>query len=533
MRWGKITILLIIALAMKGSFAQNLLPMPISTAPYYFNAQPMMYPQWDSSYSLPNYWQQQQPNFMSYMPMLNQLSQSMLDDFSGGNNYDSKAPRSIFDVDANGRIKRDYSDYTYDGKKNKRTTLRERDNITPTVTPTPTPAPTATVTPSNTNVSTTTIEEVYDDAQKKQLIFKVDDKNEDIDIELDATLHNVVAILADPSELGRGVALMCLAQNDRDVLATSASLGARRVLATMYQSCQALDPIIDGTKKVENSIVKDASGRRGLSSAKIETYLEQNMFSRGRVKPPPAGCFDLAKKPPVYGYGAKGKVNKAKGTIDLSFNQADQCQTSGISCQSSPLQAVDCSGFVAAALATQGLRMTVGQDTHPAWFGTSHFASASKKRNSCFADVAISDNLSIMPGDIISYSDNHVIMIDEVGPDPLGIKKFSAPGKNCNDIHYKDFDFTYLHSGSIGNYGPARVSSKYHERVPGTIFKTLRVKAIEACRKIQDGTPAVSVTQGKFGVIRHRGAAVDGCVGPAKPLEGEQCVASCFPARGQ
>jgi hypothetical protein len=541
-------IIFLLSLASSVVWAQNLLPTPISTAPYYFNAQPMMYPQMNQPYQLPNYWQQQQPSLLNYMPMISQFSDMVANDLSrerggGSGNYD-------LDPDRN-RQYRLADDYLYKGAK-KRSSYRSSDdgtrsNPTPTPTPvatvaatvTPTPTPNATATPVTSTVTITDgnnnddVVEIYEKVNTNDLTFKVDDKNEDIDIELDATLHNVVALLKDPSEIGRGVPLICLAQNNEEIIATPASLGARRVMATMYQSCESLGRIIDGTQPVRNNITKDVNGRRTLSSNGVETYLEQNIFSKGRTKPPPEGCFDLATKPPMYGYGAKGSRNNQSGTVNVVRNQAGNglCGNNGVACTSSPVQAIDCSGFVAAALATQGLRMTQGEDTHPAWFGTSHFAGASKKAKSCFADVPIASGLSLMPGDIISYSANHVIMIDEVGPDPLGVQKYSQPGKNCNDIHYRDFDFTYLHSGSIGNYGPARVSSKYHERVPGTIFKTLRVKAIEACRSIQAGVKAVTVTQGKFSVIRHRGKAVDGCTGPQKPLEGEQCVQSCFPSR--
>lgn len=536
------------------ALAQNLLPTYVSTAPYYFNAQPMMYPSVNQPYQLPNYWQQQ-PNFlMSALPQISNMFTSMLSsDFGGGTSsgryYDYQRDNLGYLTD---------SDFLYSPRESSRRRSSERPSSsrrdseprtiaasTPTPTPAPTPAPVQTVAAVITPAPIASVvpviatnpaevERIYEGIEEDQeevLTFTVDDKNENIDIELDATLHNVVAILGDPDQIGRGVALICMEQNDKQIMATSASLGGRRVLATMYQSCRALDPVIDGTFAVDNNVSRDSRRKRLLSNATIPTYLRMNPFSRDREVPPGPGCFDITDKPPVYGYGAKPTSNSSSVNVTLNQAVSGKCGPNGISCSSHAIQSVDCSGFVAAALATQGLRLKAGQDFNPAWFSTSYFASAAKQRNSCFADVPISNGVSIMPGDIISYSNNHVIMIDEVGDDPLGIKKYSADGRNCNDIHYRDFDFTYMHSGSIGNYGPARVSSKYHQRVPGTIFKTLRVKAIEACRAIKSGAAAAKISQGNFGVIRHRGNAVDGCVGNPKPLEGEQCVASCFPAR--
>lgn len=537
------------------SLAQNLLPTYISTAPYYFNAQPMMYPSINRPYQLPDYWQQQ-PNFlMSAIPQITSMFTNLLDSDFGGNSsgryYDYERDDLGYLTD---------SDFLYSPRERERRRSYERassrssDDSTPVVarsSPTPVPDPTHTPVPtiSATPAPVTTasivpvietnpreVDRIYEGIEEDQeevLTFKIDDKNEDIDIELDATLHNVVAILGDPDQIGRGVALICMQQNDKQIMATSASLGARRVIATMYQTCKALDPVIDGTFAINNNVSRDSRRKRSLSNATIPTYLRMNPFSRDRETPPGPGCFDIADKPPVYGYGAKPSSNST--SISVTTNQAvsGKCGPNGISCGSHAIQSVDCSGFIAAALATQGLRLKAGQDFNPAWFSTSYFASAAKERNSCFADVPISAGISIMPGDIVSYANNHVIMIDEVGEDPLGIKKYSAEGRNCNDIHYRDFDFTYMHSGSIGNYGPARVSSKYHQRVPGTIFKTLRVKAIEACRAIKTGAAAAKVSQGNFGVIRHRGNAVEGCVGSPKPLEGEQCIEGCFPARSR
>lgn len=538
-----------------GAFAQNLLPTYISTAPFYFNAQPMMYPSVYQPYQLPNYWQQQ-PNFlMSALPQITNMFTGMLESDFGGSGGSSSGRYYDYERDDLGYITD--KDFLYSPRESRRSSYRSSSRSSSstrtetTATPTPTPAPVATATTASivapTPVATATVvpviatnpeevERIYEGIEENEeevLTFNIDDKNEDIDIELDATLHNVVAILGDPDQMGRGVALICMEQNDKQVMATSASLGGRRVLATMYQTCKALDPVIDGTFAINNNVSRDSRRKRSLSNSTIPTYLNMNPFSRERETPPGPGCFNIADKPPVYGYGAKPTSDS--NSVNVTMNQAvsGRCGPNGISCGSHAIQSIDCSGFIAAALATQGLRLKSGQDFNPAWFSTTYFASAARERNSCFADVPISTGVSIMPGDIISYANNHVIMIDEVGDDPLGIKKYSQAGRNCNDIHYRDFDFTYMHSGSIGNYGPARVSSKYHQRVPGTIFKTLRVKAIEACRAIKSGATAAKISQGNFGVIRHRGNAVDGCVGEAKPLDGEQCVAGCFPARSK
>lgn len=130
------------------TFAQNLLPTPISTAPFYFNATPMMPPSIMQPYQLPNYWQQ--PSMMSnIMPAFSQLTSMLGDELS------SKGSGSLYGEDY-GRDSGNYttsSDFLYDRDRSsrRRSYTRSRSSRasstsenkpTRTVTATSTPAPT-------------------------------------------------------------------------------------------------------------------------------------------------------------------------------------------------------------------------------------------------------------------------------------------------------------------------------------------------------------------------------------------------------
>tara|TARA_R110000868_G_scaffold136049_11_gene348842 strand:- start:992 stop:2035 length:1044 start_codon:yes stop_codon:yes gene_type:complete len=133
------------------SFAQNLLPTPISVAPFYFNASPMMPPQIQQPYQLPNYWQQQ-PNLMqSLMPAFGEFASMLEADLTRGNDRYSYG-------DDYGNSRRDYetrSEFLYDPDRPRaRRSLasspsserRSRSVVTTTVRATPAPTPTPTPT---------------------------------------------------------------------------------------------------------------------------------------------------------------------------------------------------------------------------------------------------------------------------------------------------------------------------------------------------------------------------------------------------
>lgn len=122
-------LLLMLFLGTSSVWAQNLLPTPISTAPYFFNATPMNI---SMPYQLPNYWQQQQPNLMeSLLPAFNNLSSMLAQDLEG---YGDERIEYFEESDNRRRRNRNFDDYTYSRRE-------ARSESTPRATPAATATP--------------------------------------------------------------------------------------------------------------------------------------------------------------------------------------------------------------------------------------------------------------------------------------------------------------------------------------------------------------------------------------------------------
>ncbi len=128
------------------SFAQNLMPTPISVAPFYFNASPMMVPPMGPQYQMPQYWQQQSYNpWQSLVPAFTDFANTLADDLSSRNDYrlyqEDRERRSRYAVDSDFLYERgsrsDRSRFTYS-----RSTSGGRSTARATPTPTVSPSQT-------------------------------------------------------------------------------------------------------------------------------------------------------------------------------------------------------------------------------------------------------------------------------------------------------------------------------------------------------------------------------------------------------
>tara|TARA_R110000868_G_scaffold136049_11_gene348843 strand:- start:2042 stop:3277 length:1236 start_codon:yes stop_codon:yes gene_type:complete len=304
--------------------------------------------------------------------------------------------------------------------------------------------------------------------------------------------------------------------------------GARLLMATMYQSCEAPNITISNTHRSASSPV---GGRpRTLSDrSRVSRYNNYNPYlaNRSSVR---NGCFNVLEQPPIYGYGAKPSISS--GTINLHQNQARSPRCggrgkSGVDCTSQPVSAIDCSGFITGALRRMGLKMNPNEEFNPGMINTSALNREANNSNSCLGFVQADRNFSIAPGDIINIGSNHVIMVDEVGEDPLGLKRH-ARNNTCNRLTKADFDFKFMHSGAAAHFGVARLNAS-HPEMSG-FMSTLEVKVRAACNRIRNGTTvalAQSSASNGLSVFRHAGEDKPGCKGEPEVFENEGCVSGC------
>lgn len=317
------------------------------------------------------------------------------------------------------------------------------------------------------------------------------------------------------------------------------SQGARKLLATMFQSCDALNSestlqVVDGEVKqgALRGVMNYANGgqRTRRITDKDEYISTHPILSQLKAKNesglfPPAGesCKDPLTHPPVYGYGTKTYEND---NDQLDFT--DPALGLGAEKLDGDIKpsAIDCSGLVVAALMSQGLKVqpnrpsdnSVFQHSTGMFRGTANAPSA----NTCINHARFMGQESIQAGDIINFGGSHIVMVDAIGEDPLGINA-AVTANDCNSITVDDFDFSYIHSGAMGgsnaaNIGPSRVHISFHTgkggvpagaSTPGSMFNNLVALAKMRCDELtQNQNVSESSTYGKsdnsnFGLLRH------------------------------
>jgi len=321
-----------------------------------------------------------------------------------------------------------------------------------------------------------------------------------------------------------------------------AAKGARLLLASMFQSCKALDNVIGPETKNLQGVTSAKKFRKpnsrsyqyGVSGGRLrkitnnEDYVNSHIVLKELAKDPdyPAkGCKSVLDQPPVYGYGSRTGVSKS-GEVRL-FKKG-----SGVARSSKPASGIDCSAFISTALGSQGLKVTTSSGPFVS-NTTRSFSALTRQKNSCLKPATFEANDTIRPGDMLNVAGSHIVMIDGVGIDPLGINK-RAKTNSCHDISVNDFDFTFIHSGALKNsYGPSRVHISTYAKKPGTMFSNLRQIALKAClNKVKGKKDVVSTanmsTNSRFSLIRHQSDNPSCRSDKRVKLEGEDCVKQCL-----
>lgn len=311
-----------------------------------------------------------------------------------------------------------------------------------------------------------------------------------------------------------------------------AAVGARRLLASYFQSCSSLDKTIDRSTPSLQGVTSASSigGQKGVSGGKVRNITNINAYVNSHIvlkdlkndpNYPGPKCQDATKRPPVYGYGSTARVSG--GEMKIFQGGA------GVYRGSRPSAGIDCSAFISVALAAQGLKTTKTAVPYER-LTTTGFKQRMGARNSCLGHAPVSPEDSVRPGDMINQAGSHIIMVDTVGEDPMGIKKHSK-NNSCLSLSSRDFDFTYIHSGAIKNsYGPSRVQANMHDS--GTMWSNMVLMARKLCfQKVRkDENHKASNAFGmssSMSIIRHKTHEPE-CVGETRmKIEGEDCIDGC------
>jgi len=301
--------------------------------------------------------------------------------------------------------------------------------------------------------------------------------------------------------------------------------GARRVIAVAYQSCDVLSlaPMTSKTPDIQG--IKNAVGARpdggNIRSISSLPALLSSDYYYATPKAAKSSCFKVANDPLIYNFGGKPYV-----TSSSPYNLDMFTHTNG----GGPTLGIDCSGFVFSSLAMAGLKISSDpkvllKASLVNAYGSSAFKEPQNNGMTCLQKISVDAQTSILPGDIGAI-DGHVIMIDAIGADPLGL----ARAKSLSDctasvLKSSGFDFTIAQSAAVKNgIGINRIRGVDFMPASATISNGFVAYAVAACRAKFGASPNLSSPS--FSIVRH--LKTPDCMAPA-PLtfSHDDCVASC------
>ncbi len=323
------------------------------------------------------------------------------------------------------------------------------------------------------------------------------------------------------------------------------SEGIRRVINTIYQSCDAYSTLLRpdycqdgfiGKSYCAKSQPRDAGDLTAFRnpeeffSYKVASQPGSNVMTP--VKPENPQCRDMNKTPPVFKWGGRPQISAAAGKVTLNlFN-------SGTTNNPSKFTTMDCSGFVTAAFAAAGLNLVANSPTAQATTATLRSGQAS-----CVAPVTFSSNQSIQSGDVAVFAggSEHAMIFDRVGDDPFGINSIApapagtTPATYCRSkLDPANFDFVIAQSGLYG--GRTAVSQSravdyivnFGNGMMDGINAQILQLAEDACVAKLTGVARKAERPNAGKILRHKGASAPGCVRASPPeIVGQQCVKGC------
>lgn len=295
--------------------------------------------------------------------------------------------------------------------------------------------------------------------------------------------------------------------------ATPSSLlaGLRWTMATAYQSCEVLNlnPINAQTESVKGILRKADKGREYADLGQIlktHYYLKNSSTS--------SGCIEIRKQPLVYDFGGSAKMKSEKLDMFSNYNGGKAL-------------GIDCSAFASVGAATAGLLYVKNSKKKPIYsrWSTRDFVDPERSGWSCYSKVKVGPETHLQPGDLAVLSADHMVGVDSLEKDPLGIDSVTDI-KQCDNLSSDQFHFTLIQSAATkGSIGINRfVASDYLKEASGlqTLFVAYARAACIAKFTNREFLPSVPST---MSIVRHSGAS--DCKAQRVPLVHEQCIQAC------
>lgn len=299
--------------------------------------------------------------------------------------------------------------------------------------------------------------------------------------------------------------------------------GLRVAFATSYQSCKTLElpPINEFTEELEGIAI---SGTHSNGVGKKRVYQNvpkvlQSHYYYKNILPLEKSCYLPSTHPLIYDYGGKPATSQDPlSKLDLFTNQGSGTSVLGI----------DCSGFVFSAVARGGLKLAPEKVLKAAYvhgISAKMFKDPQKNGLTCFSPITVSSNKTLIGGEVAASS-GHVIMIDDVGSDPFGIKNIKSPSDcNSSNVSYRNFEFSIIQSSPYKNaigIGKAKASAYLAESA--SMRAGFEKYALAACLAQFGKTQTPKSSD--ITIIRHTGSSE--CINLNYiALAREECVLSC------
>ena len=301
--------------------------------------------------------------------------------------------------------------------------------------------------------------------------------------------------------------------------------GAKKVMATAYQSCDPLDlplmPSNHDTKGFEvTGQYRNTPGKiraiRDLQAVNHSHYYisQMNIPNNSNNNQ----CLNIHLSPVLYDYG--GKPATTSHSINLFKNAGRGGSVLGL----------DCSGFVTTALASAGLRLRYGTTIRPGHINavSSWLLKEPKRRNfSCLEKQNISRENPLQPGDIIA-SGQHVVIVDQVANDPFSMSIVSDISQ-CHSRNIRDtqFKFSIIQSSPI-NSGVGINRMHFSEAAPfmASIRRGLQKTASRICYNTFGKNEHRRISE--ISILRHN-SEESKCRQPEIHLRNQECLQFCMP----
>jgi hypothetical protein len=293
--------------------------------------------------------------------------------------------------------------------------------------------------------------------------------------------------------------------------------GAWKIMGSKYQSCKILENV-EGTGKFS-----------GYQPKVIKKWAKQGQYPENKK------CKDARK------------MSKRKGKRHLTYSQKRRHNPVSRGEIKVFNGGSDCSSFISASFLASGLLMAKNNSVKRYTETTYSIGRDLKSGQSCLERPVSSIKNLLKAGDIVNRENAHVIMIDEVGNDPLGVEKIfnalksgkineKSAKKLCSKISSSDMNFNIIHSTRIRrrSSGIQRVTAK--KLLSDSTKGVLVAYARNSCAHfigLKDGSAPFNSKSGqcsKCMVLRHKGKKDPGCIIPPEKVpsvQGEECINDC------